>query len=174
MVVSPAVNSLPTGVNYDQISAGGCNCHAAAPNAAVMVTLDGLPEEYNMSETYQVTISFTGGPSAEGNANLGGFNLWASGGEITTLDATVQSNGPSEVTHTEAGNDYTSWTVEWIAPSHGRDVDFVVHVNSVNGDGNAGPEDQWNKLTLKVAGSLGPGLEEADPYKVLGLSLIHI
>ena len=45
MVVSPAVNSLPTGVNYDQISAGGCNCHAAAPNAAVMVTLDGLPEE---------------------------------------------------------------------------------------------------------------------------------
>ena len=56
MVISPAVNSLPTGVNYDQISAGGCNCHAAAPNAAVMVTLDGLPEEYNMSETYQVTI----------------------------------------------------------------------------------------------------------------------
>ena len=44
MVVSPAVNSLPTGVNYDQISAGGCNCHAAAPNAAVMVTLDGLPK----------------------------------------------------------------------------------------------------------------------------------
>ena len=172
MVVSPAVNSLPTGVNYDQISAGGCNCHAAAPNAAVMVTLDGLPEEYNMSETYQVTISFTGGPSAEGNANLGGFNLWASGGEITPLDATVQSNGPSEVTHTEAGNDYTSWTVEWIAPSHGRDVDFVVHVNSVNGDGNAGPEDQWNKLTLKVAGSLGPGLEEADPYKVLATLII--
>ena len=172
MVVSPAVNSLPTGVNYDQISAGGCNCHAAAPNAAVMVTLDGLPEEYNMSETYQVTISFTGGPSAEGNANLGGFNLWASGGEITPLDATVQSNGPSEVTHTEAGNDYTSWSIEWIAPSHGRDVDFVVHVNSVNGDGNAGPQDQWNKLTLKVAGSLGPGLEEADPYKVLATLII--
>ena len=53
-----------------------------------------LPEEYNMSETYQVTISFTGGPSAEGNANLGGFNLWASGGEITPLDATVQSMAP--------------------------------------------------------------------------------
>ena len=48
MVVSPAVNSLPTGVNYDQISAGGCNCHAAAPNAAVMVTLDGLPEVFEI------------------------------------------------------------------------------------------------------------------------------
>jgi hypothetical protein len=52
MVVSPAVNSLPTGVNYDQISAGGCNCHAAALNVAVMVILDGLFEEYNMSEIY--------------------------------------------------------------------------------------------------------------------------
>lgn len=170
MVVSPAVNSLPAGVGGSGIQTSGCNCHTAAPTATVDIMVDGLPEEYNASETYTVTVSFTGGP-AETGVNSGGFNLWASGGEFSVLDATVESRAPAEVTHTEAGNDYRTWTVEWIAPSHGRDVDFIVHVNSVNGDGsNSG--DEWNRYDLTVAGSLGPGLDPADPFTVLATLII--
>mgnify|MGYP001345298460 FL=1 len=170
MVVSPAVNSLPTGVGGTGIQTSGCNCHAAAPTATIDVTLDGLPEEYNASETYTITVSFDGGP-VESGINSGGFNLWASGGEFTVIDATVQSRAPAEVTHTEAGNDYRTWTMEWIAPSHGRDVAFILHVNSVNGDdSNSG--DSWNRLDLSVAGSLGPGLDPADPFTVLATLII--
>lgn len=170
MVVSPAVNSLPTGVGGTGIQASGCNCHSAVPTATVDIMVDGLPEEYNASETYTVTVSFAGGP-VESGINAGGFNLWASGGEFNVLDATVQSRAPAEVTHTEAGNDYRTWTVEWIAPSHGRDVDFIVHVNSVNGDG-ANSGDEWNRYDLTVAGSLGPGLDPADPFTVLATLII--
>ncbi|MEC8938598.1 MAG: cbb3-type cytochrome c oxidase subunit I [Candidatus Thermoplasmatota archaeon] len=172
MVVSPAVNSLPNGIGYEQVKSGGCNCHNGVADTGVVVALDGLPEQYNVSETYELTISFSGGPSTDGAANLGGFNLWASGGEITPVDATVQSRDSSEVTHTEAGNDYRSWTVEWTAPSHGRNVDFLLHVNSVNGDGVQGPEDKWNRLSITVAGSLGAALDPADPFTVLATLII--
>ena len=170
MVASPAVNSLPTGVGGTGIQTSGCNCHAAAPTATIDITLDGLPEEYNASETYTITVSFDGGP-VESGINSGGFNLWASGGEFSVIDATVQSRAPAEVTHTEAGNDYRTWTLEWMAPSHGRDVAFILHVNSVNGDdSNSG--DSWNRLDLSVAGSLGPGLDPADPFTVLATLII--
>ena len=60
MVVSPAVNSLPTGVGGTGIQTSGCNCHAAAPTATIDVTLDGFPDQYNASETYTITaVSYT-------------------------------------------------------------------------------------------------------------------
>ena len=31
----------------------------------------------------------------------------------------------NEVVHTEAGNDYTSWVVDWTAPESGKSVDFI-------------------------------------------------
>lgn len=170
MVVSPAVNSLPGGIGGDSIQTAGCNCHGGS-DAGVTPSISGLPSEYNASETYTLTISMTGGP-AEGGVNSGGFNLWTSGGEFTVQDATVQTRSPNEITHTEAGNDFRTWSVEWIAPSHGRDVDFILHTNSVNGDGTQSDDDDWNRLDLSVAGSLGPGLEPADPFKVLGVLII--
>ena len=150
MVVSPAVNSLPTGIGGDNIQTQGCNCHNTLPSSNVIPSLAGLPEEYNVSTTYTLTISFSGGP-AEGGVNSGGFNLWASGGDFSVVDATVQARSPTELTHTEAGNDYRSWTIEWTSPDHGRNVDFILHVNSVNGDGaNTGGNDEWNRLDVTV------------------------
>lgn len=168
MVVSPAVNSLPTGIGGDNIQSQGCNCHNTLPSSNVIPSLAGLPEEYNVSTTYTLTISFSGGP-AEGGVNSGGFNLWASDGDFSVVDATVQARSPTELTHTEAGNDYRSWTIEWTSPDHGRNVDFILHVNSVNGDGaNTGGIDEWNRLDVTVAGSAGAELEAADAFKVLG------
>ena len=81
----------------------------------------------------------------------------------------------NEVSHTEAGNDQTSWTMTWTSPSSDRNVEFVLHTNSVNGnaDGaNGGSSgDMWNRLTAKVSPPVLV-LEEADPYVVLTTLII--
>ena len=168
MVAVPTATSLPTGVAG--VKDSGCNCHGAVVSDSVAPILEGLPETYNYSEVYTLTIGFTGGPADPSNINQGGFNLWVSDGEITPSDAAVQSWNPNEVSHTDAGNDQTMWLVDWIAPSNDRNVEFILHVNSVNG--NAGsPEggtsgDEWNRLSIQVA-SPTVILEQANPYTVL-------
>jgi len=168
MVAVPSATSLPTGVAG--VKDSGCNCHGAVVSDSVVPILEGLPETYNYSEVYTLTIGFTGGPADPSNINQGGFNLWVSDGEITPSDASVQSWNPNEVSHTDAGNDQTMWSVDWIAPSNDRNVEFILHTNSVNG--NAGsPEggtsgDEWNRLSIQVA-SPTVILEQANPYTVL-------
>ena len=168
MVAVPSATSLPTGVAG--VKDSGCNCHGAVVSDSVVPILEGLPETYNYSEVYTLTIGFTGGPADPSNINQGGFNLWVSDGEIAPSDASVQSWNPNEVSHTDAGNDQTMWSVDWIAPSNDRNVEFILHTNSVNG--NAGsPEggtsgDEWNRLSIQVA-SPTVILEQANPYTVL-------
>jgi hypothetical protein len=132
MLALPSAQSLPGGISGVQQS--GCNCHGAVPSDSVVASLDGLPESYNYSETYDITISFQGGPSQEGNVNQGGFHLWASQGSLAVNDATAQLYNENEVGHTEAGNDQVSWTLTWTAPATDTNVDFILHVNSVNGN----------------------------------------
>ena len=173
MVAVPSATSLPTGVAG--VKDSGCNCHGAVVSDSVVPILDGLPEIYNYSEVYTLTIGFTGGPADPSNINQGGFNLWVSDGEITPSDASVQSWNPNEVSHTDAGNDQTMWTVDWIAPSNDRNVEFILHANSVNG--NAGSSeggtsgDEWNRLSIQVA-SPTVILEQANPYTVLTTLII--
>jgi len=101
MVIAPAVTSLPTGISG--IKDSGCNCHGTDPSDSVVPSIGGLPESYNASETYTVTVSFTGGPSTDGNKNLGGFNLWASAGTFTVSDSDVRIWSPNEVSHSYGG-----------------------------------------------------------------------
>ena len=158
IVVVPAVTSLPSGISG--VKDTGCNCHGTETSSSVTASISGLPETYNASETYAVTVSFSGGPSVDGNMNLGGFNLWASDGTFATADDSTQLWGPAEASHSESGNDQRTWTLDWTAPENGANVDFVLHVNSVNGnEGDGGSSgDMWNRADVTV----------------LGLSLIHI
>tara|TARA_B100000575_G_scaffold15693_1_gene11075 strand:- start:7231 stop:9552 length:2322 start_codon:yes stop_codon:yes gene_type:complete len=173
LVISPAAVSYPNGIQG--VKASGCNCHGAATNSEVVPSITGLPDQYNYSEIYEITVSFVGGPTNPSNINQGGFNLWVSDGELSPSDATVQSYSVNEVSHTEAGNDQTSWTLTWTSPSSDRNVEFVLHTNSVNGnaDGaNGGSSgDMWNRLTAKVSPPVLV-LEEADPYVVLTTLII--
>ena len=89
MVISPAVVSYPTGIQG--VKESGCNCHGATTSSDVVPSIAGLPDQYNYSETYEITVSFVGGPANPSNANQGGFNLWVSDGELSPADATVQS-----------------------------------------------------------------------------------
>ena len=172
MVIAPAVTSLPTGISG--IKDSGCNCHGTDPSDSVVPSIGGLPESYNASETYTVTVSFTGGPSTDGNANLGGFNLWASAGTFTVSDSDVRIWSPNEVSHSYEGNDQRSWTFDWVAPDSGAAVDFILHTNSVNGnEGNDGSSgDMWNRADATVLG-FGPApLPDVDPFKVLATLML--
>ena len=173
MLAIPSAQSLPGGIAG--VQQAGCNCHGAVPSDSVVPSLEGLPESYNYSETYDITVSFEGGPSQEGNVNQGGFHLWASKGSLAVTDATAQLYNENEVGHTEAGNDQVSWTLTWTAPATDTNVDFILHVNSVNGnaDGAGGGTsgDMWNKLAITLGGPVEV-LDEADPFVVLGVLII--
>ena len=173
MLAVPSAQSLPGGIAGVQES--GCNCHGAVPSDSVVGSIEGLPDSYNYSEVYNLTLSFEGGPSQPGNVNQGGFHLWASEGELSILDATTQLYNANEVGHTEAGNDQTSWEVTWTAPATDRNVEFVLHVNSVNGnaDGAGGGTsgDMWSKVSISLGGPIEI-LEAADPFVVLGVLIL--
>jgi|TARA_B100000959_G_scaffold201426_2_gene210824 cytochrome c oxidase subunit 1 len=167
-MVAPAAQSLPTGIAG--VKDSGCNCHGAVVSESVSASIGGLPEVYNYSEAYEIVVSFEGGPSETGNINQGGFHLWVSDGSLAVNDATSQLFNQNEVGHTEAGNDQTSWVVTWTAPETDKNVEFVLHVNSVNGDadGNGGGStgDLWSKAVASISGPVVV-LDAADPFVVL-------
>ena len=172
MIVVPAVTSLPSGISG--VKDTGCNCHGTEASPSVTASISGLPEAYNASETYTVTVSFTGGPSVDGNVNLGGFNLWASAGTLASVDSSAQLWGPSEASHTTEGNDQRSWVLEWTAPDSGSDVEFILHTNSVNGnEGDSGSSgDMWDRAQVTVLGFGPEVLPDADPFKVLATLIV--
>ena len=172
MVILPSVTSLPTGVDYGLVQ-DGCNCHSSAASDSVTASIDGVPESYNKSETYTLTVSFTGGPGTEGNENVGGFNLWTSAGTLTSLDSSTQLNSPQDATHAEEGNNQRSWTLEWTAPDNNEsNIEFTLHTNSVNGDGSASSADMWNRAEATAFGFGPEPLENADPFKVLATLIV--
>ena len=66
MLILPSVTSLPTGVDYGLVQ-DGCNCHSSAASDSVTASIDGVTVSYNGSETYTLTVPFTGGPGPDGN-----------------------------------------------------------------------------------------------------------
>ena len=117
MVIVPVVTSVPSGIDHSLVK-NGCNCHdGGGASDSVTASIEGVPESYNGSESYTLTVSFTGGPGTEGNENVGGFNLWTSGGTFASLDSSTQLKNPNDITHTLEGNNQRSWTLEWTAPA---------------------------------------------------------
>ena len=152
------VSARPTGISNVQF---GCTCHSSSATEGVVVTLDGVPDNYLSGESFTFTITITGGPS-QGAENYGGFNLVASGGTLSPFDNTSQLMD-GEMTHTEFGNDQRTWQVNWTAPEDNTaDITFTAHGNAVNGDGSASSDDQWNKVVVTLAGAAPPAAD-SDP-----------
>jgi len=146
------VGARPTGISNVQT---GCVCHSGSATEGVVVTLDGVPDNYSAGESFTFTITITGGP-AQGVENYGGFNLVASAGTLAPFDNTSQLMD-GEMTHTEFGNDQRTWQVNWTAPADNtRDITFTTHGNAVNGDGSASSDDKWNKVEATLAGAAPP------------------
>ena len=157
MISIPSGDSLPGGVDTN-IAAAGCSCHGVDPTAGVMVTITS-PENFTAGESYNITISISGGPNdeiTEGMNATGGFSLRVNSGTLESSGNDTQLWDDGTVSHTESGNDQREWTVGWIASDDdSKTVTFTAYGNSVNGDsgnglGNSG--DYWNSASKQVPG----------------------
>jgi hypothetical protein len=117
----PQFDVAPSGIG----SAGdnGCSCHGG-PSSDTVVSVTGLPENYNASETYTFTVTVTNDVmalyndgSTEGadpwNGRAGGFRILASKGAVASVDPTLSHEMDGGLTHTTEGNALRTWDFEW-------------------------------------------------------------
>lgn len=139
------IQALPNGV--DDRGDNGCICHGGADDST-LVTLEGLPEEYNSSQQYNITLTIDS--PVEMNIVQGGFRIIISEGEIIGEGWQFMGGG---YTHSEEINDRRVWDAVWIAPAEEDALaTFIIYGNAVNGDGSASSEDEWNSQSLAVPG----------------------
>jgi hypothetical protein len=123
----------------------GCACHNIEPSANVNVWIEG-PDTVVVNNTVDYKIFMNGGPSVEG-----GFNVAVYYGVLDSADTLTQTlpyfEGGEQLTHTMPNpfvNDTVVWNFKYTAPDS-IVVDTIYSVaNSVNGDGNPIPGDEWN------------------------------
>ena len=173
----PNATSRSTGIDSSlssSVAANGCTCHNADASSGVALNLT-APANFTAGEAYTLTVTMESGVGTDGE-NQGGFFLSTSQGSLASADDSTQLID-GYLTHTVAGNDQRSWTVEWTAPADDtRIADFTLYGNSVNGNGAPDSSDQWNRATFAVPGAnavVGPE-EISESRKVLYLSLVVI
>jgi hypothetical protein len=190
------VESLSSGITEEKARTGGatgtlvqsgCSCHNPAPGNATAV-LEGVPSFYvplgggsYESQDYNLTVRILGGPTPNDAGNKGGFNLQVTGGSLKApADATEAGFvdvAAKEATHKSAGDrNGRTFRLVWTSPERaGADVQFILTVNSVNGNGQPDPADAWNRLTLTSMGSQRLGAaaaEEGHPATKLGVNFL--
>lgn len=144
LVIVGQSNALPTGI--DSRGDDGCLCHGGDDDSTT-VTLSGLPEVYNSSIQYNITLTIDS--PVETNDVQGGFRILISYGEIVGDGWQHLDNG---YTHSEEINDRREWNAVWIPPQSDDELaTFVIHANAVNGDGWA-TNDKWNSQSIAVPG----------------------
>ena len=177
LLISFLLFTLPPSLAYPegigQQGDKGCACHGAARELKTQALIDGLPDRFNFSETYNLTIWMNSSIIGTG-ANQGGFLFWYSDGLASGSADTREMDG--HLTHSEAGNDQRGWMIQWIAPE--RDdiqVDFQFHANAVNGDGET-TGDAWSSKVVSVPGENFTGeLKDAKvPKNELGIPFIGV
>ena len=137
--------ALPDGIG-DRAN-DGCLCHGGSDDSTI-VNLSGLPETYNSSVEYNLTLTIES--PIELNEVQGGFRVIISQGELIAEGWQVMDGG---YTHTAEINDRRQWDVVWVAPEADDELaTFVVHGNAVNGNGNANG-DEWNSLSIAIPGT---------------------
>lgn len=124
----------------------GCLCHGGADDTT-NVNLSGLPETYNSSMEYNLTLTIES--PVESNDVQGGFRVVISQGELIAEGWQIMDGG---YTHTDEINDRRQWAAVWVAPEADDQLaTFVVHGNAVNGNGNSNG-DEWNSISVAIPG----------------------
>ncbi len=167
----PPSLAFPDGIG--QQGDKGCVCHGAERELKTQANIDGLPDSFNSSETYNVTIWMNSSIVGTG-ANQGGFLLWYSDGLASGGADTRDIDG--RLTHSEAGNDQRGWVIQWTAPIEDDiQVDFQFHANAVNGDGET-TGDAWSSIVVSIPGENFTGeLKDANvPKREMGIPFIGL
>jgi hypothetical protein len=123
----------------------GCACHDLETSEMVHVWIEG-PDTVVVSDTVDYKIFMTGGPAVEG-----GFNVAVYYGVVDSADTLTKTlpfyAGGEQLTQTVPNafvDDTVVWNFKYAAPDT-IVVDTIYSVaNSVNGDGNPIPGDEWN------------------------------
>jgi len=156
---SPSIQSAPTGIG--SLADNGCTCHGGYSNTTQPIIL-GLPEKFGSNITYDLTLSVEAYSGQHSESAQGGFRLLISNGSVEIQNQSRVQFLDGGWTHTESGNQYRSWNLTWTAPSDNTTtVDFVLHGNAVNGNGNS-EGDMWNSF-----GTVLPGAQHEDVVKLL-------
>ena len=140
LVLAGQSYAFPTGA--DDRGDNGCLCHGGSDESTT-VTLSGLPEMYNASQEYNVTLTIDS--PVEMNEVQGGFRILVSHGELVGEGWQIIDNG---YTHSSDINDRRVWDAVWIAPEESDKLaTFVIHGNAVNGNDEASG-DEWNSQSI--------------------------
>ncbi len=143
---------------------GGANCvvcHSPGGNfnANAMISTTIPADGFVSGQTYDITVSVSSTSSKHG------FQLTAEdaannkvGVFVAGTGNQVVNPGGTHVTHTQAGNQQTSWTFTWTAPNtaNGDQVTFYAAVNATNsnssttGDQVVTTSAQFNKSTVGI------------------------
>ena len=129
----------------------GCVCHGGS-DETTSVSLTGLPDKYNSSQEYNITLIIDS--PVEANSVQGGFRVDISHGTIIGEGWQIiePDDYPNGYTHTSDSNDRRVWEAVWIAPEE-NDIlaTFIIHGNAVNGNDESSG-DEWNSQSLAVPG----------------------
>jgi len=129
---------LPPGATGEN---GTCfDCHqdwGAAPRDGGL-TIEGVPETFEPGHEYDLRVTLIRGTGPQPfYAFTYAFELRATGGSMTPLDAqTTVARGPLEVASTVVSN-VTEWRLLWTAPATDEDVRFFAGAVVGDGDGTS-------------------------------------
>ncbi|MGB0950962.1 MAG: choice-of-anchor V domain-containing protein [Poseidonia sp.] len=133
----------------------GCLCHT--PDASTRVSVAGLPEAFESSTTYNLTLTISSPIEASVNNSQGGFRWVVDGGQLSVANNSTVQELDGGWTHTYEGSFFRTWDVQWTSPAdNATAANFVIHGNAVNGN-NAPTEDAWATLELVVPGQAYEG-----------------
>ena len=148
LILLISVIPLTEGKENGKLNSGtGCGCHSQTGSNVATPSLSGTPAKYTPGQSYQLTISVSGGVSGSG----GGFSLDIDKGTLSYIGFAVNINSAGDsATHSITGSSYRTWGLDWTAPNSGSGtVNFQLAAMTSNGDGSDSG-DRWGTLTLQV------------------------
>jgi hypothetical protein len=150
LILIPSIQGYSSGIGGPAVDSG-CSCHGGGSSSdQTSLEISGIEKNWTADTIYNLTITIDG-PESFGS-NIGGFNIRASVGTLSSIDDSVQIVD-GEATHTVFGNDQRIWNLTWTAPSYtGQKVIFTALGNAVNGDQSANSDDHWNVVVESVEG----------------------
>jgi len=150
----------------------GCTCHGGgSPSTEVVISISSVPRTYNLSESYDMTITLSHASNEEG-----GFVLYAYDDGILTpgtgSQIVVDTNTNEEDEALSQSEPASEWTITWTAPDADLGpVAFQLVGNAVNGDGLPNEMDHWNILSFSIPGPSDAAIVAEDDISLRTISV---
>jgi len=135
----------------------GCSCHNnGASSSRVVVMITGVPIMYDISTTYNLTITVADSltlSGGDGNVKAGFILSSDAIGEFSWSDdegIREAEDRPDDISHSEVDADGI-WQIQWTSPSEDiGQVNFWLAGNSVDGAGIPDENDYWNLVAFSI------------------------